>query len=203
MKLASKLIGALALASLAVFICGCKNPPPPPLPRDEVPLQPMTLEIFQRIMRNESVLRVQYYLSEELVLERDKLLRRVDVTIDGEVIEYDFPSKETIRFRKELQGELIELLPMGDKGWILKVSFDERNESQTLSFLFDGTNSFCRLVYAEIPSGKTVIYGNSDRPFNVVNAILDPHLLIRYETHITSRPLSDFVRGRIVTPLGR
>jgi hypothetical protein len=153
-------------------------------------------------MRNESVLRVQYYLSEDIILERNRLLQRVDVTVNGEVIEYDLPSREIIRIGKFTKGELIELLPAANKGWILKVSFDYHHESPTLSFLLDSQNSICRLAYIENRNGKMVEYGNSDRPFSVSVSILEPHLLIKYEARAASRPpITDIVMGR--SPSGR
>ena len=200
MGVAFKFIRAMAIVISLSAVLSCQTVPPPPLPPPpprEIPYVPLTSELFERIMQNESVLRVQYYLSEELILERDKLLRRVDVTFNGEVIEYDNPSREVVRIGKHVKGELIELLPAPNKGWILKISFDYHHESPTLSFLLDNRNPFCRLEYVENRTSKTVVYGSSDRPFTVTAPIFEPHLLIKYEARTSNRtPTTDIVMGR-------
>jgi hypothetical protein len=121
----------------------------------------------------------------------------VDVTATGEVIEYDHPSREIVRIGKLVKGELIELLPAANKGWVLKISFDYHHESPTLSFLLDSQNPICRLAYDEGRNGKTIIYGSSGRPFTVTAPIFEPHLLIKYEARTSAKtPTTDIVMGR-------
>jgi hypothetical protein len=175
-------------------------PPAPPQPVSEIPLVPITPEIIRLISQSGNTLnKLQFFLSGNLVLENEKNTQTVDINEKGEMILRNSSVREQVAFNPSAGGVLVDYHHGENERMVLEIGFDGEHTGYTLSFIENQSSRIFDLLH-DSDDGElyTINYGGETYKISTGNEI--PHLLIRFETAPSNEFINRELKGRYVPP---
>jgi hypothetical protein len=169
-------------------------------PVSEIPLAPITREIIQLISRSGNTLdKLQYFLSGNLVLEDEKNTQTVDINEKGEMILRNSSIREQVAFNPLAGGVLVDSHHGENERIILEIGFDGEHAGYTLSFIENQSSQIFDLLYNHGDGEfRTINYGGETYQISTENEV--PHLLIRLETAPSNESINRELTGRYLSP---
>ncbi|MDR0689757.1 MAG: hypothetical protein LBG08_05785 [Spirochaetaceae bacterium] len=159
--------------------------PPPPLPKT-----PFTVSL-RRILPDDQLNRVQFYLSNALTLTKEENKLNIKVDSDGKIIRTDGLDSNQIKIPMETPGRLGQINT--DEYDVLAICFEDSNvNNNVIYFQPNPEKDRYELLFFSRDGIKLIRYGDTDYEISYSREL--PYLLV-----VNEQQIDDSIKTRTVT----